>query len=133
MNTLKFLVFLLLSAIVIVLFNESVFYLSYFVLIDLGKWWVILISVLAIQILKGFISGVFIALRELISKFNSYGSLGRKFIIIPACIYSGLCFFSSIMITIEHPTLKTISLMILMGTALLVMLVNFCYTQFDTH
>lgn len=86
---------------------------------------------IAAFILKVLGSLILHKLKIALSGFNSYGDTGRQFIIIPAWIFSGLWIIAKIDIVIKYPSGIPIAILIFNCTALLIMIVNFCYTKYD--
>lgn len=130
MRPFMFLIYLLLSALVVFLYSQAVVYTALF-LFDFKEWLFILMVSIAVVVTKGLMSGVLGWLKGLVSRFNSYGTIGRKFVITLAWAVSLYYFASATIIAYEHPVTQSILIIPFYGVAFMVLLVNFCYTMFD--
>jgi len=130
MKFFMFLIYLLLSALVIFLYSQAVVYTA-LLLFDFKGWVFILMLVIAAAVTKGLVSGILGWLKGIVSGFNGYGAVGRKFAIVLAWAFSIYYFASAIIIAYEHPVTKSILIVPFYGVSFMVLIVNFCYTMFD--
>lgn len=134
MKIILYLIFLLLSFTVIFGFDivmrlvgEKIYLMENF--------WAILIVCFSVIFINTFIGAILNKLKELISRFNSYGKAGRIPIILAGWLVMLNMFYTLFLFFKEgedFSTTKISAVLIFYFVSIMVLIVNFCYTRY-TH
>lgn len=130
MSIVKFITFIFINSIIIILYYASMATIG-IMLLELGIFWMIFTSLIGITITRIGIGAILYWLKNQLEKLNPYSKKGRNVVVGLGWLFAVYVLYNVLFVGIETYSWELVFPLLFIGNAFMVLIVNFCYTKYN--